>query len=272
MQLEVLSLTAPDVGTSNKIKPGTSLSCYLPPDSTADMPLNHDPTSLSQEPSPPAPTATATSPTLLTLPLELRLEILSYLLILPSPTPHKSTSTSTTSSPSPPTLHPAILRTNHQLHAESLPLLYRHNTFLAHTSLLTTFPRLRSTSSPILSPHLTTLITRFRVRVRLDAAPGYDRGRATQELSGKEEVVLDAWQAVWRGSGPDVLRLFDGVRGVRRARVVGSVGGFEEYARWLEGAMMARVGERVEPFFWDRCCGLGTGVQVAEDVWAVMGE
>ncbi|KAI2473824.1 hypothetical protein F4781DRAFT_427059 [Annulohypoxylon bovei var. microspora] len=99
------------------------------------------------------------------------------------------------------------------LYLETLPLLYQHNTFLVHAW----------TRSP---------------------------GMTAAKLSGKEEV----WQAMWRGPGPDALRLFEGVRGgrrgVRRARVVGSIGGFEYYAGWLERAIEREVGGRVEPFRW----------------------
>ncbi|OTA98312.1 hypothetical protein M426DRAFT_42093, partial [Hypoxylon sp. CI-4A] len=190
-------------------------------------------------------------PSLLTLPPEIRLEILSHLLILPITAPPPSQNAHYHNPAPPPSLnllHPAILRTNRQLHVEALPLLYQENTFLAHNSLLTALPRLRRSYDPVLSARLAALITRVHVCVRLDAEPGYDRATATARLSGMREVVLEAWQAVWRGSGPDVLRLFEGVRGVRRARVIGSVGGFEDYARWLEGAMMREVDAKVEPF------------------------
>ncbi|KAI1398103.1 hypothetical protein F4819DRAFT_498975 [Hypoxylon fuscum] len=192
-------------------------------------------------------------PTLLTLPAEIRLEILKHLLILPSDAPPPSTNAYYHyGQPSLPSqLHPAILRANRQLHAEGLPLLYRCNTFLAHNMLLTLLPRLRRAYGPVLSEQLANLIQRFHICVRLDAEPGYNREKATAQLTGKEEVVLEAWQAMWRGSGPDVLRLFEGVRGVRRAKVLGSIGGFEDYAKWLEHAMMCEVGTKVEPFFWD---------------------
>lgn len=192
----------------------------------------------------------------LTLPVEIRLEIFAHLLIIPASAPPPSQyqqhfPVHRLSPNTPSLLHPAILRTCQQLHAEALPLLYQRNVFLAHNALLTTLPRLRRTYPPVVSARLAGLITRFHVCVRLDASPGYDGAAAAAQLSGKEEVVLEAWQAMWRGSGPDVLRLFEGVRGVRRARVVGSVSGFEEYASWLEKAMMREVGARVEPFPWD---------------------
>ncbi|KAI0885175.1 uncharacterized protein GGS22DRAFT_139922 [Annulohypoxylon maeteangense] len=223
-------------------------------------------TETSSIPSPPNPNNPATkslpqattilttppAPTLLTLPPELRLLILSHLLILP-PTAPPPSQNGFPHNPQPPSLsllHPSILQCSRQLHAEGLPLLYQHNTYLAHNTLLLSLPRLRRAYAPVLCARLSEMITRVHVCVRLDAEPGYDRAMATAQLSGKEEVVLEAWQAMWRGSGPDVLRLFEGVRGVRRARVEGSVGGFEDYARWLEGAMVREVGAVVEPFSW----------------------
>ncbi|KAI2780237.1 hypothetical protein F4815DRAFT_152681 [Daldinia loculata] len=189
----------------------------------------------------------------LALPIEIRLEIFKHLLVLPpdAPPPSQKTYYRYGQHRTPPLLHPAILRANRQLHAEALPLLYRRNTFLAHNTLLTTLPRLRRAYDPVLSAHLSGLITRFYVCVRLDAEPGYNRAQAAMQLSNKEEVIIDAWQAAWRGSGPDALRLFEDVRGVRRARVTGSVGGFEDYARWLEGAMMREPEVEIEPFSWD---------------------
>ncbi|KAI1462263.1 hypothetical protein F4805DRAFT_127148 [Annulohypoxylon moriforme] len=203
-------------------------------------------------PSSPSSSSSSPKPSLLTLPLELRLIILSHLLILPPSAPPPSQN-AFPHNPQPPflsLLHPSILRVCTQLHHEALPLLYQHNTYLAHNTLLLSLPRLRRAYDPVLSARLAGMITRVHVCVRLDAEPGYDRDTATRQLSGKEEVVLEAWQAMWRGSGPDVLRLFEGVRGVRRARVEGSIGGFEDYARWLEKTMTREVGARVEPFSW----------------------
>ncbi|KAI0196557.1 hypothetical protein EV127DRAFT_416891 [Xylaria flabelliformis] len=210
--------------------------------------------------------------TLLNLPFEIRLEIYAYLLTTPSYSPRsppKSTSNTTTtpsSSSSPSSapfffqqnplypLHPNILRTCRQLHAECVPILYTSNVFLAHTSLLTTFPSYFSPSqprkayAPIRSASLASLVTRYRMRLRLDAEPQFERDEATAQFSGKSEVVIEVWQAEWRGVGPDALRLFEGVRGVRMARVTGSTGGFEAYAQWLERAMMAGIGDYVKPF------------------------
>ncbi|KAI0532674.1 hypothetical protein GGR58DRAFT_489442 [Xylaria digitata] len=217
----------------------------------------------------PPPTESPPRPTLLNLPLEIRLEIYTHLLTTPPDS--SSYPLSTSSLPSPPQspapffiqqtrpsrLYPSILCTCRQLHAECVFVLYSSNTFLAHTSLLTTFPSYFSPSqprkpyAPVRNASLASLVTRFRVRLRLDAEPQFGRDEATAQFSGKSEVVIEAWQAEWRGAGPDSLRLFEGVRGVRTARVTGSTSGFEEYARWLERAMMAGIGDYVKPFSWD---------------------
>ncbi|KAI1152512.1 hypothetical protein F4825DRAFT_475850 [Nemania diffusa] len=201
-------------------------------------------------------------PTLLNIPVEIRLEIYAHLLTAPSNPPpshpkypsatsttvSSSSSSSSTPSPPPPSLstqttpssplHPSILRTCRQLHAESTPVLYKTNTFLAHTSLLTTFPSFfspghpRRRYPPVRSAPLAALVRRYRVRLRLDAEPQFAREDATAQFTGKRELVIEAWQAEWRGAGPDALRLFEGVRAVRAARVTGSTGGFEDYARF----------------------------------------
>ncbi|KAI1776177.1 hypothetical protein F4818DRAFT_373211 [Hypoxylon cercidicola] len=190
----------------------------------------------------------APAPTLVALPPEIRHEILKHLLVLPPDAPPPSAKTYRRA---PGLLHPAVLRASRQLYAEARPLLYRANTFLAHGTLLAGLPQLRRAYRPVLSQDAAAQIARFHVAVRLDAEPGYDRDAATRHLSGKEEVVLEASQSTFEGSGPEVLRLFEGVRGVRRARVCGSLSGFEDYARWLEQAMMREVGAEVEPFRWD---------------------
>jgi hypothetical protein len=177
---------------------------------------------------------------ILNLPYELRQEIYKHLLTVPHP--------SKSSAAHPQKLHPAILSTCTAIHDEAEPVLYTTNTFHAHSSLLASFPRLRPQGNPISTTRLSSLISRIIVRVRLDAGAAFSNSRAARELSGKEEVTVECRQSSFRGSGPQVLRLFEGVRGVRRARIVGSTTGFEDYARWLEGAMMAEKGVEVKAF------------------------
>lgn len=75
------------------------------------------------------------------------------------------------------------------------------------------------------------------------------------------------WQSMFDGSDCSVLKLFLGVRGVGVARVSGSVE--PQLARWLEGRMMADVGEEEEGM----CrCGNESGVRRCGDCEGVVKE
>ncbi|KAI1847198.1 hypothetical protein JX265_011873 [Neoarthrinium moseri] len=183
-------------------------------------------------------------PTLLGLPLELRMEIYTYLLTFQEPAkPSSPDSGSRTPERRPAPLHPQILRVCAQTYAEAHALLYRLNTFQAHPSLLASFPRLRAWHDPVAAAAMVPLIRRFRVRVRLDIDAPFTREEATRAFSGMELVEIEVWQAVYRGAGREVLSRFEDVRGVRTAKVTGSLSGFEEYAGWLEQEMMKGTGE-----------------------------
>ncbi|RYP20425.1 hypothetical protein DL765_002801 [Monosporascus sp. GIB2] len=196
--------------------------------------------------------------TLLTLPLELRLEIYGYLLTLPTMCQRRQKQADTKDA----RLHPAILRACRQLHAEALAFLLETNEFEAHPTLLAAFPRLFPfpAGSPVRDAAQAARVRRLRVRVRLDVElpddGDGDGDERVRQLAGLRELVLDVWQATWRAAGPRNLRRFEAVRGVGRARVVGSIGGFEGYARWLENTMMRAPGEDVGPFVGDGCDAL----------------
>ncbi|KAK8855622.1 hypothetical protein PGQ11_011534 [Apiospora arundinis] len=221
---------------------------------------------------------TSNSPTLMGLPVELRLEIYSYLLTIPEEDDHRksttttpsssgtstptgtgsrppmkrnpsSSSTSACSTPKPVELYPQILRACHQTYDEAVEILYASNKFAAHSSLLTTFPRLHKGSSPVAAAHLSQLIRRFTLRLRLDVAPTFDADQATALLSGLDELDVDGWQAQYLGADIGALRMLEGVRGVRRARVW--AGGYEAYAHWLQNNMMKGIGEPMDEFHED---------------------
>ena len=84
--------------------------------------------------------------------------------------------------------------------------------------------------------------------MRLDVDAGFSRAQASDAFSGAEELEVEVWQAMFADADLAVLRLFEGVRGVGRAKVSGSVG--RRYGAWLEGVMMADngfvVGKRLE--------------------------
>lgn len=206
---------------------------------------------------------------LLALPAELRIAIWEHLLVvshsLPASVRAIAAQPSTRSSPS--ATHPsaAILRACKQIHAEATPILYGTNTFLAHASLLAALPRLliapatssastaianKTFSRPVVHARVTALIRRFYLPVRLDTDPGFTRETVEQCFSQCEVLALDVFQAIYGGCDFGVLRLFEGVRGVGRAVVGGSVGD-GRYARWLEECMMAPSGQEIEPFDFD---------------------
>ncbi|KAH8663981.1 hypothetical protein BX600DRAFT_436556 [Xylariales sp. PMI_506] len=182
--------------------------------------------------SPPAVSLRNPKPTFLTLPVELRLEIYDLLLTVQAPD---------LSCISP--VHPQILSVCHQTHEEALPFLYRGNMFYAHPSLLTSFPRLRPWYSPVVTNSVLPLIRRFHIRLRLDTDPTFTKETVTKAFSGVEELEVEVWQAMYQGATRDVLTLFEGIRGVKRAVVSGSVAYFGAYPKWLERNMMMPLGE-----------------------------
>ena len=180
---------------------------------------------------------------LLTLPFEIRLEIYSYLLLVPSsPRDHRVPQDDVR-------VHPALLATCAQVHAEAMPLLYAGNTFQAHYSLLTSLPRLRASLRPVTQARPLAHIRRWWMRIRLDAGCPFTEAAVTAAFTGMDEVVLDIWQTTfWGGAGVGPLERFEAVRGVRKVRVLGSTTGFEGYLRWLAQSMTAPVGREVTKY------------------------
>ncbi|KAI9158717.1 hypothetical protein HJFPF1_06715 [Paramyrothecium foliicola] len=178
----------------------------------------------------------------LALPLEVRLEIYSYLLHLPPYCPHQH------HRPGAARVHPGLLLANRQVNAEATPLLYAHNTFVAHPTLLASFPRLRAWYHPVREAAVLARIRRFHVRLRLDCDVPYDRGAVAAAFSGLDELTIDLVQAVFMGVGCANLTRFDKVRGVARVTIRGSTTGFEDYVAWLQGAMTTTPGAAVADF------------------------
>lgn len=118
---------------------------------------------------------------------------------------------------------------------------------------------------PICNPNAVKRIKRWHVRVRIDCDARFNEADVTAAFTGAEELEVEAAQAMFRAAGSGVLRLFRGVRGVGVAKVGGSVE--DDFARWLEGSMMAPVGEEVEAFddgVERRVCG---SLSQLYDVW-----
>lgn len=174
----------------------------------------------------------------LDLPCEIRLDIYALLLLIHPPLDKVS--------PSSPQawLYPAILSTNRQIHTEGTPILYGNNIFLAHATLLASFPRLRPWYPPIRERSVLPRIRRFHIRLRLDCDLAFDAAAATAAFSGADELVVEVWQAAFQSADHGALRVFEGVRAVKTVRVYGSTTGFEDYVGWLEGVM--RCGGELE--------------------------
>lgn len=198
----------------------------------------------------------------LDLPGEIRNQIYTSLLILPS-----------ISQPRPlgdPPLYPQILSTCRKIHLEASQILYGSNTFLAHPQLLSSMPRLRLYCDTISSSSLISMISKYHIRIRLDCDPNFTREKAEIAFSGVEELTIEVFQAQFGSSDYKVLKLFEGVRGVRKVKIYGSVTLFPEYVAWLKEVMMTPIGMEVLPFDAERNMEARSQVRTY-DVWTVRG-
>jgi hypothetical protein len=172
-----------------------------------------------------------TSLTFLSLPGEIRNQVYNQLLIVPSLSIPRIYGD--------PPLYPQILTVSRKIHSEAQEILYGSNTFLAHPNLLTGLPRLRLYYDTISSSHLIALIRRYHIRIRLDCDPNFSATKARDAFAGVEELTLEVFQAQFGSSDHKVLKLFEGIRGVKAAKIYGSVTAFPEYVEWLQNTMMS---------------------------------
>lgn len=84
-----------------------------------------------------------------------------------------------------------------------------------------------------------------------------------------EELTIEVFQAQFGSSDYKVLRLFEGVRAVERARVYGSVTGFPRYVVWLQDAMTSAVGVEVERFDKESAGAVSVREGDVYDMWTV---
>lgn len=78
------------------------------------------------------------------------------------------------------------------------------------------------------------------MRVRLDCDAYYGSERLVKAFSGCEEMQIEVFEASFGVCNYHVLKAFEGIRGVKRACVSGSVA--TEYARFLECCMESELG------------------------------
>ena len=194
---------------------------------------------------------------LLRLPGEIRNQIYDLLLITPPPGIPRPLGNN-------PQIHPQILSVCQQIHREAIDVLYGKNTFIAHYSLLSSLPQLRRWQHPVTSLALIAMIKRYHIYVRLDCDPRFTVETARDAFTGMEELTVEVFQSQFGSSDYTVLRLFEEIRGVKRAKVFGSVTAFPEYICWLENAMMSPKGMSFVEYG-------ESGAEVVRDLWTASG-
>ncbi len=199
-----------------------------------------------------------TTITFLDLPGEIRNQIYCQLLVVPPLSVPRLLGD--------PPIYPQILSVCRKIHEEARQILYSCNTFLAHPNLLSDLPRLRLYYDTISSPILISLIQRYHIRVRLDCDPNFSMIKATNAFSGVEELTIEVFQAQFGSSDYKRLTLVEGVRGVKRPRLYGSVTAFPEYVAWLEAAIVSPTEGVVEVFDKDKAV---TSQVRPYDIWTV---
>ncbi|KAK5017841.1 hypothetical protein LTR60_001759 [Cryomyces antarcticus] len=160
-------------------------------------------------------------------------------------------------------LAPLLLATCRQIHAEASPVLYGGNTFAAHPSLLTAWPFLVKSSRPVACPVPAARIRKWYINVRLDTDPQFSAAGARKAFSGADELEIEVFQAQYGSCEYGVLRLFDQVRGVSKARVYGSVK--EGFAKWLAGVVTSCEGVPVPVY--DELLFEGASPHSSYDLW-----
>lgn len=172
------------------------------------------------------------------LPPEIRNEVYAYLLLLGPP---KYLLDFSAREP----IYPQILRASRQTYAEALPILYRQNTFYAHPSRLDRLPQIRRWLDPVAGEEMERvrkMIRRFHISMRLECDAHFSAEEAETAFNGKDALTIQVYASQFRGSGGDVLRLFEGVRGVRTVDIYGEVSNWPKYVKSLREAMMSPLG------------------------------
>jgi hypothetical protein len=171
------------------------------------------------------------------LPVEIRLEIYEMLLHIPACNEVARYNNDKLAS-----VHAGLLLANRQINYEATSFLYSDNMFLAHPTLLASFPRLRQRYGPVKESSVLPRIRRFHIEVRLDCDTPYDRDQVTKAFSGLDELEVEVHQSMYLSAGHRNLHKFEGVRGVKHVKFSGSITGFDEYIDWLKQLMMSEPG------------------------------
>lgn len=80
--------------------------------------------------------------------------------------------------------------------------------------------------------------------MRLDCDPFYPPDTVVGTFTSADELEVEVFRASWGIGSYDALDPFTKIRGVRKAKVHGSL--WKRYARWLESSMMTGCGIEVD--------------------------
>lgn len=136
-------------------------------------------------------------------------------------------------------LCPALLRTCRQIHDEAASILYGANQFASHPSLLTALPYLMTPRQPITEGPGRWKIKRWYIYLRLDVDARFTAEQLEQAFSGADELEIEYFQPAYGYGDSSTLKLFESIRGVGLAKVIGGSGCDPKYARALEGMLMS---------------------------------
>jgi hypothetical protein len=139
-------------------------------------------------------------------------------------------------------ISPRILRVCRAINQEATQILYGLNIFLVNNKFVSSQPRLRLYYNPVRNTNIVSLIRRYHIRVRLDTDALFSAEQLTETFSGLDELTIDIFQARFGSSDNKVLKLFEGIRGVKKARIIGNLTYVQEYANWLLYSIMTPVG------------------------------
>ena len=127
-----------------------------------------------------------------------------------------------------------IIQVCRKVYKEGRSILYGENQFHAHHMLLAGMVYALDAHRPI-APHYLPFVRHFHVQVRLDSDPYYLPSQAEAAFSGKDVLEVEVFRSSFAAGGYDALHCFSGIRGLKKARVYGSVD--DDFARWLEDCM-----------------------------------
>lgn len=151
-------------------------------------------------------------------------------------------------------LHPNILLTCQTNYCDGLTILYGENVFQVHPMLLTSLVFAIDFDRPIRT-HYIPHVCRFHIRVRLDSDPFYPTNAVKAAFNNAEVLEVEIFRSSFRAGDYRALDGFTLVRGVKEAKVFGSIE--RGFARWLEKSMMSAYGEDL--LAWEpRSCSVDT--------------